>query len=234
METNIIATVRKDTGSAESRRLRSSGSIPAIVYGLGMEPKSVYIDAREFNNALKTEAGSNVIINLSIGKKDTVTALPREIQRHPYKDQIVHVDLIQVDLTQTVEANVSLNFTGIPIGVKDEGGVIQTINNTITIVALPTAIPSSLEIDISELNVGDNVVATDVDLPEGVTLATEDDDSILVTVNIPRAVVEEEEGLGEGLEGEEGVEGEEGAEGEGSEETGEESDQDESSEESGE
>ena len=228
METNIVATVRKDTGSAESRRLRSSGSIPAIVYGLGMEPKSVYIDAREFNNALKTEAGSNVILNLSIGKKDTVTALPREIQRHPYKDQIVHVDLIQVDLTQTVEANVSLNFTGIPIGVKDEGGVIQTINNTITIVALPTAIPSSLEIDISELNVGDNVVAKDVDLPEGVTLATEDDDSILVTVNIPRAVVEEEEGLGEG------VEGEEGAEGEGSEETGEESDQDESSEESGE
>ncbi len=80
METNIVATVRKDTGSAESRRLRSSGSIPAIVYGLGMEPKSVYIDAREFNNALKTEAGSNVILNLSIGKKDTVTALPREIQ----------------------------------------------------------------------------------------------------------------------------------------------------------
>ena len=234
METNIVATVRKDTGSAESRRLRSSGSIPAIVYGLGMEPKSVYIDSREFNNALKTEAGSNVILNLSIGKKDTITALPRAIQRHPYKDQIVHVDLIQIDLTQTVEANVSLNFTGIPIGVKDEGGVIQTINNTITIVALPTAIPSSLEIDISELNVGDNVVATDVDLPEGVTLATEDDDSILVTVNIPRAVVEEEEGLGEGLEGEEGVEGEEGAEGAGSEETGEVSDQDESSEESGE
>ena len=81
METNLVATVRKDTGSAESRRLRSSGSIPAIVYGMGMEPKSVYIDAREFNNALKTEAGTIVILKLSIGKKDTVTALPREIQR---------------------------------------------------------------------------------------------------------------------------------------------------------
>ena len=158
METNLVATVRKDTGSAESRRLRSSGSIPAIVYGMGMEPKSVYIDAREFNNALKTEAGTNVILNLSIGKKDTVTALPREIQRHPYKDQIVHVDLIQIDLTQTVEADVSLDFTGVPIGVKDEGGVIQTINNTITIIALPTDIPSSLEIDISELNVGDDLL----------------------------------------------------------------------------
>ena len=234
METNLVATARKDTGSAESRRLRSSGSIPAVVYGLGMEPKPVYIDSREFNNALKTEAGANVILNISIGKKDTVTALPREIQRHPYKDQIIHVDLIQIDLTQTVEADVSLDFTGVPIGVKDEGGVVQTINNTITIVALPADIPSSLEVDISELNVGDNIVATDVDLPEGVVLATEDDESILVTVNIPRAVVEEEEASVEGLEGEEGVEGAEGMEGEEGEETGEGSDEDESSEESGE
>ena len=232
METNLVATARKDTGSAESRRLRSSGSIPAVVYGLGMEPKPVYIDSREFNNALKTEAGANVILNISIGKKDTVTALPRQIQRHPYKDQIIHVDLIQIDLTQTVEANVSLDFAGVPIGVKDEGGVVQTINNTITIVALPAAIPASLEVDISELNVGDNIVATDVDLPEGVALATEDDESILVTVNIPRAVVEEEEGV-EGLEGEE-EEGVEGLESEEGEETGEGSDEDESSEESGE
>ena len=88
--------------------------------------------------------------------------------------------------------------------------------------------------DISELNVGDNIVAIDVDLPEGVVLATEDDESILVTVNIPRAVVEEEEASVEGLEGEEGAEGAEGIEGEEGEETGEESDEDESSEESGE
>ena len=97
---------------------------------------------------------------------------------------------------------------------------------------IPAAIPASLEVDISELNVGDNIVATDVDLPEGVALATEDDESILVTVNIPRAVVEEEEGV-EGLEGEE-EEGVEGLESEEGEETGEGSDEDESSEESGE
>ena len=152
METNLEATIRKDTGSAESRRLRSAGSIPAIVYGLGMDPKSVSIDAREFTNALKTEAGTNVILTLSIGKKDKVTALPREIQRHPYKDEILHVDLIQIDLTQTVEADVSVSFIGTPMGVKEEGGVVQTVNNTITIVALPAAIPSSLELDISELS----------------------------------------------------------------------------------
>ena len=114
------------------------------------------------------------------------------------------------------------------MGVKEEGGVIQTVNSTITITALPTNIPTSLDLDISGLNVGDNLAAADVDLPEGVELANDEDDSILITITIPRAAVEEEEEI-EGLEGEE-VEGEEGAEGESSEETVEEESSDESGE----
>ena len=227
METNLIATVRENSGSAQSRRSRGEGNIPAVVYGLGMEPVSVEIDAREFTNALKTEAGSNVIFNLEIGK-EKYTALAREIQKHVYRNEFLHVDFIQVDLSQTVDADVQINFTGIPMGVKEEGGVVQTVNSTITITALPTNIPTSLDLDISELNVGDNLAATDVDLPEGVELANDEDDSILVTITIPRAAVEEEEEI-EGLEGEE-VEGEEGAEGESSEETVEEESSDESGE----
>ena len=227
METNLIATVRENSGSAQSRRSRGEGNIPAVVYGLGMEPVSVEIDAREFTNALKTEAGSNVIFNLEIGK-EKYTALAREIQKHVYRNEFLHVDFVQVDLSQTVDADVQVNFTGIPMGVKEEGGVVQTVNSTITITALPTNIPTSLDLDISELNVGDNLAATDVDLPEGVELANDEDDSILVTITIPRAAVEEEEEI-EGLEGEE-VEGEEGAEGESSEETVEEESSDESGE----
>ncbi len=227
METNLIATVRENSGSAQSRRSRGEGNIPAVVYGLGMEPVSVEIDAREFTNALKTEAGSNVIFNLEIGK-EKYTALAREIQKHVYRNEFLHVDFIQVDLSQTVDADVQVNFTGIPMGVKEEGGVIQTVNSTITITALPTNIPTSLDLDISELNVGDNLAAADVDLPEGVELANDEDDSILITITIPRAAVEEEEEI-EGLEGEE-VEGEEGAEGESSEETVEEESSDESGE----
>ena len=227
METNLIATVRENSGSAQSRRSRGEGNIPAVVYGLGMEPVSVEIDAREFTNALKTEAGSNVIFNLEIGK-EKYTALAREIQKHVYRNEFLHVDFVQVDLSQTVDADVQVNFTGIPMGVKEEGGVIQTVNSTITITALPTNIPTSLDLDISGLNVGDNLAATDVDLPEGVELANDEDDSILVTITIPRAAVEEEEEI-EGLEGEE-VEGEEGAEGESSEETVEEESSDESGE----
>ena len=227
METNLKAKVRENSGSAQSRRSRGEGNIPAVVYGLGMDPVSVEIDAREFTNALKTEAGSNVIFNLEIGK-EKYTALAREIQKHVYRNEFLHVDFIQVDLSQTVDADVQINFTGIPMGVKEEGGVVQTVNSTITITALPTNIPTSLDLDISELNVGDNLAAADVDLPEGVELANDEDDSILITITIPRAAVEEEEEI-EGLEGEE-VEGEEGAEGESSEETVEEESSDESGE----
>ena len=106
--------------------------------------------------------------------------------------------------------------------------MVQTINNTLRISALPSNIPTSLDIEITELNVGENVIASDIELPEGVTLANEEDESVMVTVTLPRATVEEEEDLlGEGLEGEEGEESEDG-------ESGEEAAGDESSEESAE
>lgn len=224
METNLKAIVREDMGSAESKRLRKDGNIPAVVYGLGMDPLSVAVNAREFRNALKTEAGTNVIINLEVGSEN-YTALAREIQKHPYRDEYLHIDLIQIDLTQTVEADVQIDFVGIPVGVKEEGGLVQTINSSISISALPTNIPTSIELDISALNVGDNLTATDVNLPEGVELANEEDESLLVTITLPRAAVEEEENLDEL-----GMEGEEGADGESTEETVEEGSSDESGE----
>ncbi len=226
MEANLKATLRESIGSGESRRLRNEGFLPAVIYGLGMDPVSIALNAREFTNALKTDAGSNVILNLEVGKSK-YTTLAREIQRHPYKNEFLHIDLIQIDLTQNVEANVQVNFLGTPIGVKDEGGLVQTINSTITVSTLPSTIPASLDLDISELNVGENATVLDVKLPEGVELATEDDDSILVTITLPRAAIEEEEI--DGLEGE-GLEGEEGAEGESSEETAGEESSDESGE----
>ena len=171
MEANLKATLRESMGSGQSRRLRNDGLLPAVVYGLGMEPVSIALNAREFTSALKTEAGSNVILNLEVGKKK-YTTLAREIQKHPYKNEFLHIDLIQIDLTQKVEANVQINFLGTPVGVKDEGGLVQTINSTITVSTLPSSIPSSLDLDISELNVGENATALDVKLPEGVELAS--------------------------------------------------------------
>ena len=98
MEANLKASLRDIIGSAESRRLRNNGELPAVIYGMGMDPVSVVLDAREFNNALRSEAGANTILNLEVGKKK-YTALAREIQKHPYKNQFLHVDLIPVSYT---------------------------------------------------------------------------------------------------------------------------------------
>jgi len=226
MEASLKAEVREHKGSADSRRLRADGNIPAVVYGLGMEPLSVLVNARDFTNAMKTEAGSNIILNLEVGKQK-ITALAREIQKHPYRNEFLHVDLIQIDLTKTVAADVHVNYIGTPIGVKEDGGLIQTINSSISITALPTNIPSAVSLDISGLNVGENATAKDVVLPEGVELSNEDDESVLVTITLPRAAIEEETD-------EELLEGEETSEDSDGEESSTESDDDEPSGDSGE
>ena len=218
MQVELNVKTRGEIGSPEARRQRIQGEMPGIVYGLGMEPISILVDSSDFKTSLKTEAGSNVIINLNIDESNTIITLPREIQRHPYKDEILHVDFVQIDLTKKVIADVAVELLGIPIGVKEEGGVVQTVQTFITISAIATEIPTSLELDISDYVVGDIGTVQDVKLPENVELAKDNDDSLIVTVNIPREVVEEEE-VDELLEGEllEGEEGEvsdgEGAEG---------------------
>ena len=193
MQVELNVKIREDLGPPEARRKRMQGEMPAIVYGLGMEPISILVDSHDFKKSLKTEAGSNVIINLNIDKSNTITTLPREIQRHPYKDEILHVDFVQIDLKKKVIADVSVELLGVPMGVKEEGGVVQTVQTFVTISAIATEIPTSLELDISDYAVGDIGTVKDVKLPDNVELAKEDDDSLIVTVNIPRAVVEEEE-----------------------------------------
>jgi large subunit ribosomal protein L25 len=209
MQVELNVKTRGEIGSPDARRQRIQGEMPGIVYGLGMEPISILVDSSDFKTLLKTEAGSNVIINLNIDESNTVITLPREIQRHPYKDEILHVDFVQIDLTKKVIADVAVELLGVPIGVKEEGGVVQTVQTFITISAIATEIPTSLELDISDYVVGDMGTVQDVKLPENVELAKDNDESLIVTVNIPREVVEEEE-VGELFEGEllEGEEGE--------------------------
>ena len=204
MQVELSVKTRNKVGSPDARRQRREGKMPAVVYGLGMDPVSVLVDASDFEKTLKTEAGSNVIINLNIDESNTITTLPREIQHHPYKDEILHVDFVQIDITKKVTADVNIEFLGVPIGVKEEGGVVQTVQSYITISAIATDIPTSFQLDISDYSVGDIGTAKDIELPENVELAQEDDESLLVTINIPRAVVEEEEIDDELLEGDEG------------------------------
>lgn len=213
-EVKLRADKRTATGSAASRRLRRAGNVPATVYGLDIEPVSVSVDARQLHAALHTDAGLNAIIALEVNGA-SYTTLAREIQRHPVRGDIIHLDFLQVSLTETVTAEVALELEGTPVGVRDEGGIVETIRAVVVVEALPTDIPSSIAIDISGLGIGDVVRIEDLPSLPGVEYVDEPDTG-LATVTVPRAVVEEEpevpEELLEGEEIEEGVaEGEEAA-----------------------
>lgn len=207
----------RPTGSAAARRIRNEGLVPAIVYGADVdEPILITVDRRELRSALTTDAGTNALINLDIDGSEHLT-LARAVEKHPYKTEIRHVDFVTVGLTDTIITDVHLEFVGEPIA-TEEGGVLSTPYNTVSIEVLATNIPSVIQLDVSEMTMTDSLRISDLPELEGVTYL-DDDDLTIATIVIPRALIEEEEEeAAELLEGEEG-ELEEGEEAEG-EETG--------------
>lgn len=204
MELTLRAETGRPTGSRPARRLRGEGLVPATVYGREREPVSVAVDARDLYTALHTEAGLNALITLDIDGKDSVLTMAKSIQRHPFRSEYYHVDFLAISLTEKVSADVALHFEGEPVGVRLNGGIIETLRNSVLIEALPQEIPSSITLDISDLDIGDTAKVSDLPQVEGVDYL-DDLDSPVVTVVIPAAVVAEEEVEEEALlEGEEG------------------------------
>ena len=192
--------------------MRREGQIPAVVYGVGIDTQEIAIERRSLLGVLNTEAGLNALINVQVEGGDEVLTVAREVQRDPVRGDITHLDFIKVSLDVAIDAEVGLEYTGTPQGVKEEGGFIETVENAVMISALPAAIPTSITVDISELGIGDTLKVEDLPVIEGVTYLTESDRP-LVTVLLP-SIVEEEvpEDLLEGEEGEEIGEGEDGDE----------------------
>ena len=208
----LRAEAGRETGTRPSRRLRREGLVPAILYGLGVETLTIAVDGRELHAALHTEAGLNALINVEVGKESHL-AVAREIQRHPVRGEITHLDFIKISLDVALEAEVGIEFVGTPVGIA-EGGIVDTQNNSVVVRCLPTAIPSHIPADIEGLNVGDTFTVGMLEPIEGVEIIS-DPDLPLASVVIPAVlVVDEPEEVEEGLEGEEAAEVEEGAEGE--------------------
>ncbi len=195
----------RETGSAASRRIRKEGKVPAIVYGADLdEPVLVTVNRRELRAALTTEAGTNALISLDIDGSEQL-ALARQIDKHPYRTEIRHVDFVTVSLTDTIVTDVVLDFVGTPLA-AEEGGVLSTPFSSVSIEVLATKIPSSIEIDVSEMTMTDSLRISDLPELEGVTYL-DDADQTVATIVIPRALIEEEEEeLAEGEEPAEGVE----------------------------
>ena len=206
----LRAETGRPTGSRESRRLRRTGRVPAIVYGKAIDPINVAVDAHDLHMALHTEAGANALINLEIEGQDLVLTMARVIERHPFRNEYRHIDFVTVSLDETVHAEVVIHFLGTPVGVE-EGGVLSPSKTHVVVETLATSIPSGIELDISGVDIGEALRIADLPELEGV-LYTEDPETVLMSVTAPAAEIEEEpeEVEGEELEGaEEPVEGEE-------------------------
>ena len=205
-EYTLTAEVGRTLGSRATRRLRREGKIPGVIYGHGTEPIAVAVVARELRLALNTEAGANQLLSLETGGGSYLT-LARDMQRHPIAQTVTHVDFQIVRRDEIISADVPIVLVGEALEVHHGDGLVDQQMFTLAINALPTAIPSAIEADISELTIGGQVRVSDLALPDGVT--TDIDPESAVAIGQPPRVVTEE---GEGADGEEGAEATAGAE----------------------
>jgi len=223
VKTGLTARRRHETGKGAARRLRAAGQVPAVLYGKDQEPISLTLDAREALHLFHSISVENTIVNVQIDDdKEELETLVREIQMHPYRPDLVHVDFYCIERGVALEVEIPANYNGTPQGVRD-GGVLEVILHEFRVKCVPSKIPESIEIDISHLEIGDSVHVSEVTMPEDVELLT-DPGQTACLVSAPRVEEEpEEEEVEEGLEG---VEGEEGAEGEAGEGGGSEAEED--------
>ncbi len=223
-EERIRLQVRERTalGSAESRRLRREGLVPGVLYGRG-KPHAICVAERELRRVLTGSHGTHAILDVVLeGQKTTHASILKEFQRDPLRGSLIHVDLQEVRLDQPIQAQVTVELVGEPAGVK-EGGVLSQITRQVTVEALPMEVPDRFELDIAGLAIGDSLRASDLRMPEGVTLVDDPEETVLAAVTTPTRAAEPEEMLaegeepsGEGAEGGAGAEGETGADAAGS------------------
>ena len=212
MDVTLTVESARDLGTRPSRRLRAEGKVPAVVYGRGNDPRSVSVDWPDLRRAITTEAGLNALITLEVDGDSHLTII-KDLQRHPVKRNVVHVDFQIIDRNVAISVDVPVILIGIPREVELKKGMVDQLRHSLTISAKPGSIPTQLEVDISDLDIGTTVTVGDIAFPEGVTADVEDDE-IIAQGSATRTAELDEPGEGEG-EGEEG-EGEEGA-GEGGE-----------------
>jgi len=207
----ISAEPRSESGKAASRRYRREDKIPAVVYGAGKDNKSLLLDHHEIFHSLETEGFHSAIIKINVGKS-VEQAILRDVQMHPTKDKVMHVDFQRISATEKLHISVPIHFVGeeeAP-GVKTEHGIMSHMINDVDVSCLPADLPEYLEIDVSGLNLGDSVYLSDIKVPQDVELTAllhEGEDQMVATVYAPQldAAAEEAEEVeaaaaGEGTE----------------------------------
>jgi large subunit ribosomal protein L25 len=204
---------RERRGSADARRLRRGGLIPGVLYGRGKTPHAIAVPERDLRRVLSGSGGLHAILDVVLdGQKTTHPSILKEYQLDPLRGTLTHVDLHEVRLDQPIQAQIVVTLIGEPAGVK-EGGVLSQVTREVTVEALPMEIPEHLELDVSDMAIGDSLRVADLTAIEGVTFVDDPEETVLASVGLPTRVEEPEEVLEEGEEADvpEGAEAPEGA-----------------------
>ncbi len=208
-EIKLTATTGREQGTGPSKRIRAEGKIPGVVYGLGADPVSVTVEWRPLRAALTTEAGLNALIDLDVDG-DVALTIVKEMQRHPIKGNVLHIDFLRVSADAEITVDVPIVLEGEAEEVEREGGTVDHVMFTLAINAKPADIPNDLTVDVSGLTLGDTIRVGDLTLPKGVSTDVDEEEAV-VTTQIAATV--EDEPAAEGEEGAEGAEGDEGESG---------------------
>src|SRR5918911_3279424 len=167
-EVVLVAEARRSMGSSESRRLRAAGKVPAVLYGHGITPQALAVDARALRGALNQESGLNALLSLEIDSARHL-AMARQLQRHPVRGSVMHVDFVIVRRDEIVTAEVPIRVEGEPVAVTRGEGIVEQQVFTLQVHARPADIPPHIDVDIAGLAVGDALRVGDLKLPQGVS-----------------------------------------------------------------
>ena len=190
----ISARTREGTGKGAARTSRREGRIPGILYGHGEESVSLSVDANELQKLVHSISIENTIVDLDIGKGEPYKVLIREVQRHPFRDEFIHIDFFHVAMDEKIQVEIPIVLIGTPTGVKNKGGVMDHQLRELEVFCLPGNIPEKVEIDVTNLDIGDSIHVSDIQLPD-VEVLTDLDRSV-VAVLAP-TVIEVEEAAAE-------------------------------------
>ena len=208
----LLAEPGRPVGTRPARRLRTEGRVPAVVYGPGVDPLPVVVQARDLRAALSTEAGLNAVLSLRVDGKEFLT-MARELQRHPVRGSVIHVDFQVVDPNREISAEVPISIVGEAVELHRSDGILDQQLFALPVRARPADIPTHLEVDITDVVIGSAIRVSDIALPAGVS-AELDPESVVVAGQAPRVQVEAV-AEGEAAEAEAGAEAGEGSAAEG-------------------
>ncbi len=204
MELHVLSAKNRQTsGKGAAGRTRLTGSVPAVLYGGGQEPASIEINTREFEKFLLRRSGEQAVVQLDVTDKPELSspALLKTIQHHPVRGSLLHADFIRIRLDERIITLVPLELVGRPIGVVNDGGILDHHLRELEVECLALDIPESFQVDVSHLAVGENLHVSDITVPPNVTIVT-DGERTIAGVLAPRVAEEKSSAAGE--EGEEG------------------------------